>query len=37
MKNQKGFTAVEFVFVLGFVSVVGLCGYVIVHFVSKFW
>jgi type II secretory pathway component PulJ len=39
MKKIKnaGFTLSELLFVLGFFSVVGLVGYVAVHFISKIW
>ena len=36
-KNQKGFTLVELVFVMAWLSMVFGVGYVIVHFISKFW
>lgn len=41
MKNQKGFTLAELLFVILFVilflAVVGGGGYMLVHFISKFW
>lgn len=37
MKNQKGFTLFELLFVILFLAVVGGGGYVLVHFISKFW
>lgn len=37
MKNQKGFTLFELLFVLVWLSVIIGGGYVLVHFISKFW
>jgi len=35
--KNAGFTLIELLFVLGFFSVVGLVGFVVVHFLSKGW
>lgn len=42
MKNtvkhiRKAFTLIELIFVLGFLSVVGLIGFVVIHFLAKIW
>lgn len=41
MKNNKGFTLVELLIVIvgiGFITaVIGGGGYVLVHFIAKFW
>jgi len=37
MKSNKGFTIAELIFVVGSLSIVSLIGYVVVHFVAKFW
>lgn len=40
MKNQKGFTAIELIMVVSvvaWVAVVGGIGYVLFHFISKYW
>ena len=37
MKNQQGFTLFELVFALGTLAFWGLVGWVIWHFISKFW
>jgi prepilin-type N-terminal cleavage/methylation domain-containing protein len=37
MNTQKGFTLIELITVIGLLSLIGGIGYVVIHFISKFW
>jgi prepilin-type N-terminal cleavage/methylation domain-containing protein len=37
MKRQQGFTLIELLFCLVVLGLLGGGGYVIIHFIAKFW
>jgi hypothetical protein len=37
MKSQKGFALYELVFLIAFFAFWGTAGYIVWHFISKFW
>lgn len=37
LRKQRGFTLIELLQTIGFIAVVGLVSWVLLHFISKFW